>query len=325
VPGWPVSLGYSSRGSIAVGDVNNNGHIEVVATTIEGKVYLLSFDGEVFPNWPRTIPFTGDFPSSPTLADLDGDGDLEIMVVGSEGTIRVWTWEGSLYPGWPQVVDNGAETEVQSSISVGNIDGDPGLELLTGSASGKVYAFNSNGTAVSGWPIQTDGEVFSSPTIADLDSDGDVEVIVSGMDQQVYVWDTAGDYGDGDNVQWGNWRHDSRRSGFHDYELEVGVSDDDTWSTDAGVRLEQNVPNPFNPVTTITYAVPEGGREIDLSVYNVAGVRVTTLVSGKAPAGRASVVWDGTDAEGRHVASGVYFVRLNAQDASLARKVVLLK
>ncbi|MBN2565740.1 MAG: VCBS repeat-containing protein, partial [Candidatus Eisenbacteria bacterium] len=325
VPGWPVNLGASSRGSVAVGDVNNNGHIEVVATTSQGKVYLLSDDGQVFPNWPRTLALTGDFPSSPSLADLDGDGDLEIMLVSSEGSVRVYSWEGVPLAGWPQQIDNLAQTEVQSSISVGDIDGDAGLELITGSACGKVYAFNTDGSPVPGWPIQTDGEVFSSPTITDLDNDGDVEVIVSGMDQNVYVWDTSGDYDDGDGVAWGNWRHNNRRNGFHDYELEVGVPDDETWSASPGVKLEQNVPNPFNPVTTITYSIPEGGSEIDLSIYNVAGVRVTTLVGGKVDGGRASVVWDGTDAHGRHVASGVYFVRLTAEDASLARKIVLLK
>jgi hypothetical protein len=175
-----------------------------------------------------------------------------------------------------------------------------------------------------GWPIQTDAEVHSSPTLADVDLDGDVEVIVSGMDAMVYVWDTEGDYADGDGIEWGTYRHDNRRTGFYGYELEVGVPGDESSSV-TGAKLDQNVPNPFNPVTTIAYAVPDGGADIDLAVFNIAGVRVATLVSGRVPAGRSSVTWDGTDDRGAHVASGVYFVRLTAVGASLTRKVTLLK
>uniref|UniRef100_UPI00272DAB2B FlgD immunoglobulin-like domain containing protein n=1 Tax=Pseudomonas sp. TaxID=306 RepID=UPI00272DAB2B len=181
-----------------------------------------------------------------------------------------------------------------------------------------------DGSLLAGWPIQTDGEIISSPTLADLDLDGDVEVIVSGMDKMIYVWDTEGSYDDGDGVEWGSFRHNSRCTGFYNYELEVGVPGDESWSM-SGAKLDQNVPNPFNPVTTIAFAVPDGGADIDLAVFNIAGVRVTTLASGRVNGGRRSVTWDGTDAHGAPVASGIYFVRLTAKDATLTRKVVLLK
>jgi hypothetical protein len=324
VPGWPANLGASCRGSIAVGDVNGNGFLEVVTATTASQIFLLSYDGNVYPNWPKSASITGDFPSSPTLADLDGDDDLEIIIVSSGGDIHVWRWEGNPFPGWPRAVDNGDEAAVQSSVSVGDVDGDPGLELLTGSASGNVYAFDADGELLSGWPIKTDGAIYSSPTLTDLDIDGDVEVIVSGMDQRIYVWDTPGIYDDGERTPWANWRHNNRRTGHHGYELEVGVPGDEVWSA-ADVRLDQNVPNPFNPVTSIVYAVPEGGGDIELSVYSVAGARVTTLVRGKVPGGASSVVWDGRDADGREVASGVYFVRLAAEGTSLTRKIVLIR
>ncbi len=326
VAGWPVNLGGDVRTSVAVGDVNNNGLMEVVVATNASLVYLLSNEGQVFPGWPRSCTQTDDFSSSPTLADLDGDGDLEIMLVSSDSKVHVWKWEGTIYPGWPKTMTTPAppSTDKRSSVTVGNIDDDAAFELIVGAANGKVYAFDTNGTLLDGWPIQTDAEVHSAPAIDDLDRDGDMEVIVSGMDAMVYVWDTEGDYADGDGVEWGSFRHDNRRTGFHGYELEVGVPGDEQWPV-AGAKLDQNVPNPFNPVTTIAYAVPEGGADIDLAVFNVAGVRVATLVRGRVPAGRTSVTWDGTDERGAHVASGVYFVRLTAEGASLARKITLLK
>jgi len=89
--------------------------------------------------------------------------------------------------------------------------------------------------------------------------------------------------------------------------------------------LEQNTPNPFNPVTTIAFTVPADAMEIDLSIYNAAGERVATLASGEATPGRQSVVWNGHDDAGERVASGIYFVRLSSDADTRTRKVVLLK
>jgi hypothetical protein len=151
-----------------------------------------------------------------------------------------------------------------------------------------------------------------------------VEVIVSGMDEMVYVWDTEGDYASGDGVEWGCFRYDASRTGLYDGEFWIGVADEGTWSV-SGPRLDQNTPNPFNPVTTIAYAVPNGGAEIDLAVFNVAGERVATLAAGRVEGGRRTVTWNGADAHGSPVASGIYFVRLVAGDVALSRKIVLLK
>ena len=320
-PGWPFALGGSGQNSPCAGDVNGNGQIEVVATeNTNNQIYLIAADGNIFPNWPKTVIQNGDFPPSPTLADLDGDGDLEIIQPSSEGEVYVWTWEGDTFSGWPQSLGD----VCHSSAAVANVDDTPGLEIIVGCDDGKIYAFDTAGNQIAGWPIQTDAEIYSTPTIGDLDLDGDVEVVVSGMDANVYVWDCAGDYAGGDGVEWGTFRHDNRRTGYYGYELEVGLPDDGSWSV-SGAKLEQNVPNPFNPVTTIAYTVPDGGADIDLAVFNVAGVRVATLVSGRVEGGRNSVVWNGTDAHGEAVASGIYFVRLSAENTLLTRKVVLLK
>jgi hypothetical protein len=89
--------------------------------------------------------------------------------------------------------------------------------------------------------------------------------------------------------------------------------------------LHQNVPNPFNPVTTISYDVPAGGGAVSLAVYDVAGRLVRTLVSGAQDEGRRQVSWDGRDGLGQAMSSGVYFYRLKAGDAVHTRKMLLLK
>jgi hypothetical protein len=88
--------------------------------------------------------------------------------------------------------------------------------------------------------------------------------------------------------------------------------------------LDQNWPNPFNPETTLSYALPESG-EVELAVFNVLGQKVKTLVSGHQEAGAYEVIWDGSDESGNKVASGIYFYRAKINDFSKTRKMVLLK
>lgn len=93
--------------------------------------------------------------------------------------------------------------------------------------------------------------------------------------------------------------------------------------------LAQNFPNPFNPVTTITFTVggEAGGaaRQTALEIFDVAGRRVSVLADALMPPGRYSLSWDGTASGGSPLASGVYFLRLRAGDVTHTRKLVLLR
>jgi subtilisin family serine protease len=90
------------------------------------------------------------------------------------------------------------------------------------------------------------------------------------------------------------------------------------------LTLYQNYPNPFNPATTISFRLEQKAR-VNLTVYNILGERVKVLIDGDREAGSQAVTWDGTDANGASVASGVYFYRLTADDQTLTRKMSLLK
>ena len=89
--------------------------------------------------------------------------------------------------------------------------------------------------------------------------------------------------------------------------------------------LQQNFPNPFNPVTTIRYALPVDGR-VTVTVFNMLGQKVVTLLDNQTQtAGYHSLLWDGRDAAGRRVASGVYFYQLNSGSFTQTRKMLLLE
>jgi hypothetical protein len=88
--------------------------------------------------------------------------------------------------------------------------------------------------------------------------------------------------------------------------------------------LGQNYPNPFNPETVIEFALPTTG-EVSLKIYNVAGQLVRTLVSGTTPAGYHQIRWDGRDANGSDISSGVYFYKIDTKNFSETRKMLLVK
>jgi hypothetical protein len=93
----------------------------------------------------------------------------------------------------------------------------------------------------------------------------------------------------------------------------------------AAYDLSYSYPNPFNPLTTIRYDVPEPEGVVTLAIYNVRGEALRTLVDGEKPAGSHTARWDGRDDRGVAAASGVYFVRMTAGDFKKTQKLVLTK
>jgi murein tripeptide amidase MpaA len=98
----------------------------------------------------------------------------------------------------------------------------------------------------------------------------------------------------------------------------------DPWTTPTRAVLSQNVPNPFNPSTVISYQLPVNTHTA-LTVYNLLGQEVRALVRGYKEAGSYRVMWDGRDNSGNVVASGVYFYRMVAGDFVQSRRMLLIK
>ncbi len=90
------------------------------------------------------------------------------------------------------------------------------------------------------------------------------------------------------------------------------------------LQLYSNYPNPFNPITTIRYAVPSA-RRIRIEIFNAVGRKVRTLVDKTHHPGYYSVIWDGRNDFGRHLSSGSYFYRLISGKSMISRKMLILK
>ena len=88
--------------------------------------------------------------------------------------------------------------------------------------------------------------------------------------------------------------------------------------------LAQNYPNPFNPATTVKYQVPSPVA-VEVTVYNVLGEKVVTLVNEVQPAGYYTVQWNGRDSRNQTAPSGLYFYTMRAGDFSAVKKMMLMK
>jgi hypothetical protein len=101
---------------------------------------------------------------------------------------------------------------------------------------------------------------------------------------------------------------------------ELGADDAQVHST----QLHENYPNPFNPTTTISFSLSEDSHS-SLTIYNIKGQKVKTLVNEELRAGTHNVIWNGKDNSDKSVSSGVYFYRLNTGNNSFSKKCLLLK
>ena len=92
----------------------------------------------------------------------------------------------------------------------------------------------------------------------------------------------------------------------------------------ATFTLHQNFPNPFNPITSLRYDLPEQAQ-VTLTIYDLIGREVAQLINTTQDAGYRSVKWDATDMHGKPVSAGVYLYQIQAGEFVQTRKMVLLK
>ena len=148
---------------------------------------------------------------------------------------------------------------------------------------------------------------FSWQAVADILAEGDeVEIKVSGWAAHSYF----------EGIKTIRVIRDRDAGGLSP--VEKGPHDTDR------ILLHQNYPNPFNPTTTISVTIPEQ-THISLSIVDVRGRIVRTLINEVVAKGPKEIHWDGRDGRGDLVSSGVYFYRLVAGDEVLTRKMAVLK
>jgi len=108
------------------------------------------------------------------------------------------------------------------------------------------------------------------------------------------------------------------------FHLEAGSENEENVIPVTATALIGNYPNPFNPETTISYALKDPGR-VNIGIYNLKGQLIRTLVNSDQPSGRYAVLWNGRDDQGRAVGSGIYYYRMQAKDYQATRRMILMQ
>ncbi len=252
--GWPVSAGvwpdletfggaeaYASGAldpehpqgivaTVAVGDLEGDGTLEVIAGTMPGSVFAWTAEGVLLGGFPVSIDgrdtseldedhsYDRHIAGAPTLADVDDDGDLEIIAAAGDQRLYVWHHDGTRLDPYPIEVCHPENCGVRgyriiTSVTVGDVDADGDLDFGLGTnevTGGGTYSVSflydgPSGTLLDGWPIETRGLVAqadilpvfgeghpASMAFADIDGDGDLEIFDTVMLGQSGLLDHTG-------------------------------------------------------------------------------------------------------------------------------------
>ncbi len=193
-PGWPVAIAPAdappNAGTIfaraALGDVDGDGRLEVIAAANNYRVHAWDVEGRPLRGWPRLLDNLGRAGyAEPVLADLDGDGRPEVIVPtdhGFNGPARIYVLDrdGKDAPGWP--VD--LPERCNAGVAVGDLDGDgrPEVVAATVGEDAWVLVWNTRGRPRRGFPLRLrEMSVNASPVLADADGDGAVDILLAAL------------------------------------------------------------------------------------------------------------------------------------------------
>ncbi len=305
--------------------------------TVIPQISAISFGNSNTGNWSHSfpeLPQNSFIASFPVAADLNLDGKPEILVTFftfANSFLYILNSDGSSYLNGQG--SNGLAFETNALLAtpaVANLSGDEYPEIvmraghiLPGTGPEYLYVLDYQGSLLPGYPIRTPAPSFSvissryAPLIDDIDNDNLVEVLIYSDADELLVWNFPASYMEGKNKS--KFLVDNLNSGrYFSSSISTSVGDE-KFIIPGTMSLSQNYPNPFNPVTAINFYIPKKAK-VELSVFNLLGQKVMTLIDDELPGGIHAVEFDGL-----HLASGIYFYKLSSGDKEISKKMVLIK
>ena len=328
-PNWQSTDTSQYANSLFVGDVDNNGFLDLAVSdnnqlggSGKFKIYLNSSSGTL-----NTTPFWSSswygYGSGINLADIDNDNDLDLLTGGWFQPVRIYLNNNGTFTFTPQYTSD--TTSVVEAIVCGDVDKDAEeqvQQVFIDDTPKKLFYLSRAplqkisrvivGTDTlqlneycydleSGWVMLTTAPASGVPVTFEVTVSRDLDIGISNWDQAK-----------------GNYL-------FYNTTNPNYVLEEESLPED--FVLYQNYPNPFNPSTKISFVIGSayGGSFVTLKVYDVLGNEVTTLVNEYKPSGEYEVEFKGHSDTGQSLPSGVYFYQLNTEKYVEAKKMILIK
>lgn len=287
----------------------------------------------------------GDY-SVPALTDLDADGLLDLIVGEREGTLNHLEQDPVNPNNFNLIAENfnGIDLERYAAPCFTDLDSDGLIDMILGENVGKLHLYEQAGPQSSDFVLITDSlnvlvnEYQPTPYILDFDDDGLLDLFIGEGNGKIRHYeqmeansidfvaetDFFGEINVGRDarISMGDINRDGLLdliSGDNEGGLHLFINDTSTQTGTPSLQLDEpvgpgmlsNFPNPFHERTNIQYQIPLQG-DISITVYNLHGQMIKTLVNGNFPAGRHVIEWDASDQNGKLIRSGVYVLQMKA-------------
>ena len=306
-PGDEFGRGFPSAvsGPVTLGDSDLDGDLEIAVPTAAGLMHLIDHTGADVPGWP--FDSGGDIAMrGAAWANVLGSDAPELALASQAWKLHLLDGDGLQQAGFP--VNAGLGWYQHGSPVIGQVDG-IFPDIVLGSSGSTGWAFNVIGNAIPGWPRQLGAPCRWTPAIGDIDLDGSNEVVLL-TDDEVQVFDVRSAPLPPE-FTWLMAGHDPQRTGCSDCaEDRVSAVGDPSAPAPTGVAFAAPYPNPASARTALSYSLP-AAAQVKLQIFDVRGRLVRTLADGQQEAGWHEIAWNGTHANGRRVALGLYLAKLS--------------
>jgi hypothetical protein len=214
VNGWPFTLSDGYIENIVSADVDNDGTVEIIGTSSStnalGSAYIWKANGTVMSGWPRA-PASSSNP--PIIMDIESDGNLEVAFYTRNDAIAIYRNNGTAVSGWPLTLTQKAGGAIWPTSLAVDFSGDSKPEIIQASGDENlIYAFQSDGSAVNGWPKAVPALIQTSPAVGDLDNDGMTEMALA-HGSTLSLWELGSSYNKS-KLQWPMSGFNNNRSQF---------------------------------------------------------------------------------------------------------------
>ena len=305
-PAWSAnhsvfsSIDHSIYSSVAAGDLDGDGLIDLVVGDLTGSLYYHHNTGSGFPFQSGLFGGinVGGW-SSPFLMDMDRDHDLDLIIGREDGLVSFYENIGTTEAAqWSENSSffSGIDVGSNAVVSLGDVDMNGNMDMITGDLFHELQFFSHENGAWVEYPDQVAGLTVgqnASPALVDLNGDGDLDLAVGNYDGT-----------------------------FNYFENRSIVATTPTQLLPEQLILHPAFPNPFNPSVNLSFELPESSH-IRIAIYDLSGSMVTTLVDDFYSAGMHTIQWDVF--KGEALSTGVYLAVVEDGMSIRTTKLLYLK